>query len=152
MAFLFIPVCHSAAQDQFLGKSIGDVRAQLDKKRIVYTEQASPNGDMTTLSYSVSETNSNRVDLFFTHALSFQQANQDRCVQLTSIPMLQKPWVADTLENRLLESGYKKIDNSRYVHEKFDQLVTLDYVKDTQQPNVRMLRMIFRNRPKQDEK
>ncbi|MGA0555406.1 hypothetical protein ACO2Q8_02065 [Larkinella sp. VNQ87] len=152
LAFLIIPVYQSAAQDQFLGRAINEVRSQLDKRRIVYTEQTSPMGDMTTLSYSVSETSPNRVDLFFSHALSFPQANQNRCNQVISIPMLQKPWVPDTLENRMLESGYKKLDDGRFVHEKFDQLVILDYVRDTQQPNVRMLRLVFRQRPKPAEK
>ena len=152
LVFLLATFFTCSGQDQYLGQPIGEVKSQLDKKRIVYTEQSSPTGDATILSYSVSEINPGRIDLFFTHSLSFQQTAKDQCVQLISTPMLQKPWVPDTLKNRLMAAGYKKIDESRFANDKTDCVVTLEYVKDTQQPNVRMLRVVYRPQPKQAEK
>ncbi|WP_111628580.1 hypothetical protein [Larkinella arboricola] len=152
LAFLLAPFFTCSGQDQYLGQSIGEVKTQLDKKRIVYTEQSSPTGDATILSYSVSEINPARVDLFFNHSLIFQQAAKDQCVQLISTPMLQKPWVSDTLKNRLMTVGYRKIDESQFTNDRTDCMAVLEYVKDSQHPNVRMVRIVYRKQPKQADK
>ncbi|MFD1142176.1 hypothetical protein ACFQ4C_13705 [Larkinella insperata] len=152
LAFLLAFSFTCFAQDQYIGQPIGEVKAQLDKKRIVYTEQSSPTGDAIILSYSVSEIQPGRVDLFFNHSLIFQQAAKDHCVQLISTPMLQKPWVPDTLKNRLTTAGYRKIDETRFVNDQIGSQAVLEYIRDTQQPNVRMLRVVYRPQPKQAEK
>ncbi|MFC5412047.1 hypothetical protein ACFPMF_22170 [Larkinella bovis] len=149
---LMASVLPGLAQDQFLSKPLSEVKAQLDKKRISYSEQLSPMGDVTTLSYSATEVDSKRIDLFFTHSLTFPQANKNLCSEVVSLPMLQKAWVADTIKNRLLIAGFKKLDDSRYVNERFNLAATLDYIKDSQQPTVRMLRILFKPiKPKANE-
>ncbi|GAB3330302.1 hypothetical protein GCM10027299_34740 [Larkinella ripae] len=135
------------AQDQFLGKSLGEVKSALTQKRIIYQEQLSPMGDATTLSYSATEADPKRVDLFFSHSLSFPQASKNRCVQLISTPMLQKAWVADTLKNRLLASGYQQTENGRFRDDRTRQVVALETIQDIQQPTIKMIRIVFTQQP-----
>jgi hypothetical protein len=136
------------AQEQFLGKTLQQVQSQLNKDRVRYEEQSSPMGDLTTLSYSPSEPNRKRIDLYTAHFLRFRQDNKNVCDLIMSYPMMQQSWVADTLKNRLLQSGFKAIDNSKFLNETRNCYAQLEYVNDlnpyTQQPTkVKMLRVTF---------
>ncbi|RRA98075.1 hypothetical protein [Larkinella rosea] len=144
------------AQEQFLGKTLKEVQTQLSKDRIRYEEQSSPMGDATTLSYSPSESNRKRVDLYIAHFLRFRQDNKNACDLIMSYPMMQQNWVADTLKNRLIQAGFKAMDHSRFWNETRHCSAQLEYVNDlnpyTQQPTkVRMLRVSYTSNPKQPE-
>ncbi|GAB3921124.1 hypothetical protein GCM10028804_16440 [Larkinella terrae] len=113
-------------------------------------------GDATTLSYSPPESNRKRVDLYITHFLRFRQDNKNACDLIMSYPMMQQNWVADTLKNRLIQTGFKMIDPSRFRHESRSCLAQLEYVTDlnpyTQQPTkVKMLRLTYTPSSKQPE-
>ncbi len=108
----------------------------------------SPTGDATTLSYSPSEPNRKRFDLYTAHFLRFRQDNKNVCDLIMSYPILQQNWLADTLKNRLILSGFKKVDDSIFWNETRNCLAQLEYVNDlnpyTQQPTkVKMLRVTF---------
>lgn len=141
----------SLAQEQFLGKTMGEVQVQLDKKRIRYTEHLSPMGDRTTLAYNEPQTTPKRTDLYVTHSLTFQQDRKGLCAQIISFPMLQKSWTADTIQNRLLASGYQKTGESQFSNRKLNSVATLEYIQDSQRPAVRMLRVVICEKPRQAE-
>ncbi|GAB3275437.1 hypothetical protein GCM10027347_48790 [Larkinella harenae] len=131
------------AQDQFLGKSISEIRTILTKNRIGFQEELSPMGDVTTLTYSQAEGNPRRVELYTTHFLTFPLIANEVCTQIVSIPMMQQSWVADTLRKRMVMAGYKQLDDFRLLNEGKNCQATLDYVHDRQRPAVKMLRVVL---------
>lgn len=148
LAGYFTALMECRAQEQFLGKTLKEVQIQLNKDQIRYEEQSSPMGDATTLTYIPTELNRKRTDLYTAHFLHFRQEKKNVCDLIMSYPMIQQNWLADTLRNRLLQAGFKKVDETRFVNEIRHCLAQLEYVRElnpyTQQPtNVRMLRVTY---------
>lgn len=113
-------------------------------------------GDMTTLNYSLSESNHKRIDLYTAHFLRFRQDNKNVCDLIMSYPMMQQGWVADTLKNRLLQAGFKNINNPKFWNEPRNCSAQLEYFNDLnpcaqQLINVKTLKVTMSLNPEQSK-
>lgn len=109
---------YSQSECRLLGRTIGELRFAAQREGIKLGPEVDAGDGRTMVGFENKKPKQNRADLKISDLLFFKLSESERCYMITSIPLVNEKWAADTLIKRLVKRGFTQKDTSTFINNK----------------------------------